>query len=216
VAYTISSDTLVGAGGIVNGWLVPPYASGVPTVAESASGLDISSVISPNHVRPTYDKQWANTGPGIMLPDLVMGDFDLQVKLSSASPNSYLLAGPCCWYLNVNSADHNGHVGTARGYYNATRAYRWGASIGNGCRRYTKHSGWSLWADTEWVRLQRVGPMITHSYKVADADPWTLIEEQTWDRAGGNAWLGIGLGSNNGQTASITVHKIVGSYTAAP
>lgn len=216
VNYTITDDKLVGAGGIVNGWAVPEYSAGMPTVTESTDGLDISSSISPNHVRPSLDKQWCNTGPGIMLPKTVMGDFDFQVKLSSSSANSYLLAGACAWYLNVNSADHAGGIHTCFGYYNATRGYRWGSSIGNGCRRYTKHSGWSLWADTEWMRLQRVGPMIKHSYKVADGDAWTLIEEQTWDRAGGNAWLGIGLGSNNGQTASIRVHKIIATYTETP
>jgi len=216
VSYTITDYKLVGSGGIVDGWAVPQYAAGAPTVSESSDGLDISSSISPNHVRPSLDKQWANTGPGIMLPKTVMGDFDIQVKLSSSSANSYLLAGPCCWYLNVNSADHNGAVATCFGYYNSTRGYRWGSSIGNGCRRYTKASGWSLWADTEWMRLQRDGPTIKHFYKVNDGDSWTEIESQTWDRAGGNAWLGVGLGSNNGQTASIRVHKIIATYTETP
>ena len=211
-------DWLVGAGGIVDGWQVPPYAAGAPGVTETPSGLHLTSSISPNHVRPSLDKQWANTGPGIMLPTRVIGDFDFQVKVSSDDASAYLLAGAACWFLNEESTDYSGGVYTCRGYYNSTNTKPTASSIGNGCRKATglTPSPVNPWATGEWMRLKRTDTTITHAHRPTTSDSWTEIEERTWDRSGGTAWLGIAFGSNNAQTAAIRVERIIATYIKAP
>tara|TARA_Y100001963_G_C6785499_1_gene452459 strand:- start:1089 stop:1823 length:735 start_codon:yes stop_codon:yes gene_type:complete len=213
VSYTITDYVLQGAGGIVDGWKVPEYAAGAPTVTESSGALDLSAAISPNHVRPSLDKQWANTGPAVMLPKTVIGDFDFQLKLKSDSGSAYLLAGIAAWMLNVNNTDYSGGIYCCRGYYSSSNSRDHAASIGNGTRRATTPSGYVAWTDSSWVRLKREEATITHSRRTGDTDAWTQIEEQTWDRAGGACYLGIALGINNGMTAEITVERIIATYT---
>jgi len=226
VSYTIDSpatpldrpDWLVGAGGIVDGWQVPPYADGMPTVTEDATGLYISSSIGANNVRPSYDKQWANTGPGIMLPTRVIGDFDFQVKISSDEAASYQLAGVACWFYNPEATNYSGGIYTCRGYFNATNSKPTASSIGNGCRYATglTPSPVNPWATGEWLRLKRTSTTITHAHRPTTSDPWTEIEERPWDRSGGTAWLGIALGSNKTYTANIRVERIIATYIKAP
>jgi len=208
-------DWLVGAGGIVDGWQVPPYASPAPTVTESPGELVLSAAISPNTVRPGYDVQWSNTGPAIMVPPgLVIGDFDLQLKLKSDAGLTYLSVGPACWYFNANFNYYAGGIWTMRGLKSATETDEHVSSIGNGTVKMIAYLGEVLdWTASSWLRLQREGPKITHSRRTGDDDAWAVMHTETWDRAGGVAWLGIALGARNGETAEFTVERIIATYT---
>ena len=214
VSYTITDYKLVGSGGIVDGWAVPQYAAGVPSVTESAGALDISSAISPNNVRAGLDVQWSNTGPGIMLPATVIGDFDFQLKLKSDSGMTYLSAGIACWMLNENFNYYAGGIWTVRGLYAPTTTQEHASSIGNGTVKMTANAGDVLdWTTSSWVRLQREEATITHSRRTGDTDAWVQLEQQTWDRSGGAAWLGICLGARNAETAAFTAERIIATYT---
>jgi len=214
VSYSVTDYKLVGSGGIVEGWRVPQYASPVPTVTESSGALVLSAAISPNTVRPGYDVQWSNTGPAIMLPKMVVGDFDLQLKVKSDAGRTYLSVGPGCWMLNENYNYYAGGIWTMRGLNSDANAHEHASSIGNGAVKMLTNLGvLTAWTTSTWVRLQRVGATITHSRRTGDSDAWAQLEQQTWDRSGGAAWLGICLGARNGETAEFTVERIIATYT---
>ena len=215
VSYTITANKLVGSGGIVDGWRAT--GSVAPTVTESSGELVLSAAISPSNVRAGLDAEWPNSGPAIMIPKKVIGDFDFQLKLKSDSAIIYLSAGIACWMSGSNDgADKNyaGGIWTVRGLDSALDAKEHAYTIGNGTvKSFTNVGTQVAWTTSTWLRLKREGATITHSRRTGDADAWTVMKQGTWDRSGGAAWLGIALGALNTQTAEFTVERIVATYT---
>jgi len=212
VSYTITANKLVGSGGIVDGWRAT--GSVAPTVTESSGELVLSAAISPSNVRAGLDAEWTNSGPAIMIPKKVIGDFDFQLKLKSDSAITYLSAGIACWMSGSIDKNYAGGVWTVRGLVSAANANEHVSSIGNGTVKWFANEGTQVaWTTSTWLRLKREGATITHSRRTGDSDAWTVMKQETWDRSGGAAWLGIALGARNGETAAFTAERIIATYT---